>query len=221
MRVVVVDDAVLLREGLVRILSDDGIDVVGVGTDAEDALRLVAEHDPDLIILDVRMPPSFTDEGIAVARALRRSVSSTAVLLLSQHVHAGGAMALFDHDAAGLGYLLKDRVIDIDDFLGAVWTVSRGGCVIDPLVVKALVTRQDPISRLDELSPREVDVLELMAGGLSNIAIAARLVLSTRTVETHVNSVFLKLQLQPTEDQNRRVRAVVTYLTHRLDGPHT
>jgi DNA-binding NarL/FixJ family response regulator len=130
-------------------------------------------------------------------------------------------MALFDHDAAGLGYLLKDRVIDIDDFLGAVWTVSRGGCVIDPLVVKALVTRQDPISRLDELSPREVDVLELMAGGLSNIAIAARLVLSTRTVETHVNSVFLKLQLQPTEDQNRRVRAVVTYLTHRLDGPHT
>lgn len=219
MRVVVVDDAVLLREGLVRILTDEEIDVVGVGADAEDALRLVAEHKPDLLILDVRMPPSFTDEGIAVARALRRSSSCTAVLLLSQHVHVGGALDLFDHDAAGLGYLLKDRVIDIDDFLSAVRTVSRGGCVIDPLVVKALVTRHDPISRLDELSPREVDVLELMAGGLSNVAIAARLVLSTRTVETHVNNVFLKLQLQPAEDENRRVRAVVTYLTHRHDGP--
>jgi serine/threonine-protein kinase len=212
---VVVDDSVLLREGLVRILTDDGLDVVGSGGQGTEALALVAEHAPDLLILDVRMPPTFTDEGITVARTIRHSANPTAVLLLSQHVHVGGALDLFDDEGQGLGYLLKDRVLDLDDFLTAVRYVGRGGSVLDPLVVRALVTRRDPLLLLNDLSHREIEVLELMAGGLSNTAIATRLVVSTRTVETHVNNVFLKLDLHPTEDENRRVRAVVTYLAQR------
>lgn len=218
MRVVVVDDSILLREGLVRILSDEGLQVVGAAGDGTQALQLVTHHEPDLLILDVRMPPTFTDEGIVVARKLRRAACSTAVLLLSQHVHVGGALELFDDDTAGLGYLLKDRVLDIDNFLRAVRQVASGGSVVDPLVVRALVSRRDPMLLINDLSPREIEVLELMAIGLSNAAIATRLVLSTRTIETHVNNVFLKLRLHPTEDENRRVRAVVTYLTQGQDN---
>jgi DNA-binding NarL/FixJ family response regulator len=217
-RVVVVDDSILLREGLVRILTDAGHQVVGAAGDGTQALQLVTQHQPDLLVLDVRMPPTFTDEGIVVARTLRRAACPTAVLLLSQHVHVGGALELFDDETAGLGYLLKDRVLDIDDFLQAVGQVAGGGCVIDPLVVRALVSRRDPKLLINDLSPREIEVLELMAIGLSNAAIATRLVLSTRTIETHVNNVFLKLRLHPTEDENRRVRAVVTYLTQRQDN---
>lgn len=211
----VIDDSILLREGLVRILTDDGLDVVGAGGQGTEALALVAEHGPDLLILDVRMPPTFTDEGITVARTMRQAASPTAVLLLSQHVHVGGALDLFDSEGQGLGYLLKDRVLDLDDFLTAVRYVARGGSVLDPLVVRALVTRRDAMLLLNDLSQREVEVLELMAGGLSNTAIAARLIVSTRTVETHINNVFLKLDLHPTEDENRRVCAVVTYLAQR------
>lgn len=215
MRLVVIDDSVLMREGLVRILTDEGLDVVAAAGDPAAALALVDEHAPDLLILDVRMPPTFTDEGIAVAREMRRSASTTAVLLLSQHVHVGGALTLFDDDTAGLGYLLKDRVLDIEEFLSAVRRVASGGSVVDPLVIKALVKRHDPADLLNELSPRELEVLELMAAGFSNTAIASRLVLSTRTVETHVNNVFLKLRLHPADEENRRVRAVVTFLTQR------
>jgi serine/threonine-protein kinase len=214
-RVVVADDSVLLREGLVRILGDDGLDVVGVAHDASSTLDVVAAKGPDLLVLDVRMPPTFTDEGVQVARQLRLAGPTPAVLLLSQHVHVGGALELFDHENGGLGYLLKDRVIDIDVFLEAVRRVAAGGSAIDPIIVKALVTRRDPSRPLDGLTERELDVLALMAEGLSNAAIAARLVVSLRTVETHVNNVFQKLDLAPTREEHRRVRAVVTYLAHR------
>jgi DNA-binding NarL/FixJ family response regulator len=215
MRVVVADDSALLTEGLTRILGDDGHQVVGVAYDEQTALAVVAATTPDLIVLDVRMPPRFSDEGIRVARELRHTHPATSVLLLSQHVHLGGALELFKNDHGGLGYMLKDRVIEIDDFLDAVRRVAEGGSVIDPLIVQALVTRQDPAQPLDELTARELDVLTLMAEGMSNAAIATRLVVSIRTVETHVNNVFLKLDLPPTREEHRRVRAVVTYLAHR------
>ncbi len=215
MRIVVADDSALRTEGLARILSDDGHEIVGLAHDDQTALATVAATAPDLIVLDVRMPPSFSDEGIRVARELRHTHLGTGVLLLSQHVHLGGALELFKHDQGGLGYLLKDRVIDIDGFLDAVRRVAEGGSVIDPLIVQALVKRQDPAQPLDELTARELDVLTLMAEGMSNAAIAARLVVSIRTVETHVNNVFLKLDLPPTTREHRRVRAVVTYLAAR------
>ena len=215
MRVVVADDSVLLREGLVRILTDEGIDVVGTAGDAAAADALVSELTPDLLVLDVRMPPTFTSEGIELARALRARRSPTAVLLLSQHVHVGGALNLFDEDAAGLGYLLEDRVLEVDDFVHAVRRVAAGRSVLDPLVVRALVTRRDPQLLVNDLSAREVEVLEAMAAGLSNSAIAGRLVVSVRTVETHVNNVFLKLRIPPADNENRRVRAVLTYLARR------
>lgn len=215
MRVVVADDSVLLREGLVRILNDEGLDVVAVAHDEDSALAAVAGTRPDLIVLDVRMPPTFSDEGVRVARAVRDKQPTTGVLLLSQHVHVGGALELFEHDHGGLGYLLKDRVIEIDGFLDAVRRVAHGGSVIDPMIVQALVTRRDPAQPLDALTSRELDVLALMAEGLSNAAVAARLVVSPRTVETHVNNVFLKLGLAPTTEEHRRVRAVVKYLSHR------
>jgi DNA-binding NarL/FixJ family response regulator len=214
-RVVVADDSALLTEGLTRILGDDGHEIVAVANDEQTALEAVAETSPDLIVLDVRMPPNFGDEGIRVARELRRDQPAIGVLLLSQHVHVGGALELFEHDRGGLGYLLKDRVIEIDGFLDAVRRVGGGGSVIDPLIVRALVTRQDPARPLDELTARELEVLTLMAEGLSNAAVAARLVVSIRTVETHVNNVFLKLDLPPTTEEHRRVRAVVTFLAHR------
>jgi serine/threonine-protein kinase len=214
-RIVVADDSVLLREGLVRILQDEGFAVVGTAGDAAEAAALVTALSPDLIVLDVRMPPTFTSEGIDLARQLRLDPSAPAVLLLSQHVHVGGALTLFDADSAGLGYLLKDRVLELDTFLEAVRQVAAGGSVVDPLVVRALVTRRDPARPLAELTTRETEVLELMAAGSSNAAIASQLFVSTRTVESHVNSVFLKLDLQPAEDENRRVRAVITYLAQR------
>jgi DNA-binding NarL/FixJ family response regulator len=212
---VVADDSVLLRDGLARILSDDGLEVVGLAHDGDSALEAVTATKPDLIVLDVRMPPTFSDEGVRVARQIRESQPTTAVLLLSQHVHIGGALELFEHDHAGLGYMLKDRVIEIDGFLEAARRVADGGSVIDPVIVQALVTRRDPAQPLEVLTARELDVLALMAEGLSNAAIAARLVISLRTVETHVNNVFLKLALPPKTEEHRRVRAVVTYLAHR------
>lgn len=211
----VADDSVLLREGLVRLLAEDGIDVVAVAHDESSALEAVAATNPDMVVLDVRMPPTFSDEGIRAARQIRADRPEIALLLLSQHVHVGGALELFERDRGGLGYLLKDRVIEIDGFLDAVRRVAAGGSVVDPAIVAALVSRRDPAQPLDVLTERELDVLSLMAEGLSNRAVAARLVLSLRTVETHVNNVFLKLGLGPTTEEHRRVRAVVTYLAHR------
>ncbi|WP_261574881.1 response regulator [Frankia gtarii] len=212
MRVVVADDAVLLREGILRILADDAITVTAVVGTAEALLDHVAEAAPELAIVDIRMPPTFTDEGLRAARIIREHHPATAVLLLSQHVQVGGALDLFTADAGGLGYLLKDRIIDIDDFLAAVRRVAAGGSVLDPIVIRALVERRSPSGALAALSGREREVLSLMAQGLSNAAVAARLFVGLRTVETHVNSVFTKLGLPPTPDEHRRVRAVVAYL---------
>ncbi|MDT3440285.1 response regulator transcription factor [Pseudofrankia sp. BMG5.37] len=211
-RVVVADDAVLLREGVLRILADDQITVTGVVGEPDSLLDHVAREAPDLAIVDIRMPPTFTDEGLRAARAIRATHPGTAVLLLSQHVQVGGALDLFSDGAGGLGYLLKDRVIEIDDFLAAVRRVAAGGSVVDPVVIRALVQRRSPVGTVATLSDREREVLSLMAQGLSNTAIAARLVVSLRTVETHVASIFTRLGLLPAADENRRVRAVITYL---------
>ena len=199
MRIALADDSVLLREGLARILADEGLDVVAVAHDANSALAAVAgvETRPD--VPDVRMPPTFSDEGIQVARQLREDSPEIGAAFLSQHVHAGGALELFEHDHGGIGYLLKDRIIDIDSFLEAIRRIADGGANIDPLIVQALVTHKDPTQPLAALTKRERDTLALMAEGLSNTAIAAQLVISLRTVETHVNNVFLKLRLRPTE----------------------
>jgi DNA-binding NarL/FixJ family response regulator len=212
MRIVIADDSLLLREGLERIVTAEDITVVGAAADADEARTMVAQLAPDLLVLDVRMPPSYTTEGLDLAAELRTATEPTPIMLLSQHVHVGGALGLFDHDAAGLGYLLKDRVLDVDEFVLALRQVAAGGSVIDPFVVRALVSRRDPELFLNDLSPRELEVLELMATGLSNAAIARSMTVSIRTVETHVNNVFLKLRIPATEDDNRRVRAVVTYL---------
>ena len=212
MRIVVADDSVLLREGLVRILADDDLDVVGAVGDGASLLALIDGTRPDLTIIDVRMPPTFTDEGIRAAQEIRNRYPQIGVLLLSQHVQAGGALTLFETDARGLGYLLKDRITQIDEFLQAVRRVGTGGTAIDPLVIRALVRGGEPAERLDILTDREREVLALMADGLSNNAVAERLVVSLRTVETHVSSVFTKLGLAPAVDEHRRVRAVVTYL---------
>jgi DNA-binding NarL/FixJ family response regulator len=211
-RVAVADDAVLLRAGLGRILAEDGFDVVGAVGDVDGLLECIERTRPDLAIVDVRMPPTFTDEGIRAAKEIRARFPGMGVLLLSQHVHAGGALELFQADAEGLGYLLKDRVLEIDEFLSAVRRVGNGGTAVDPLVVRALVQRGASPNPLGALSDRELEVLAAMAEGLSNAAIADRLIVSPRTVETHVNSVFTKLGLLPTAAEHRRVRAVVTYL---------
>ncbi|HWG72461.1 MAG TPA: response regulator transcription factor [Acidimicrobiales bacterium] len=209
------DDAVLLREGLVRILAEDDLEVVGAVGDVDALLACVDHTRPDLAIIDVRMPPTFTDEGVRAAREIRERYPTMGVLLLSQHVHAGGALRLFDSDAGGLGYLLKDRVLEIDEFLSAVRRVGTGGTAVDPLVIAALVRRGAPDTPLAVLSDREREVLSMMAEGLSNAAIAERLVVGQRTVETHINSIFTKLGLLPTAVEHRRVRAVVTYLQSR------
>jgi len=212
MRVVLADDALLLREGLQRILVADGFDVVAAVGDGPALLSAVTAEQPDLAIVDVRMPPTFTDEGIHAARQIRKDHPEVGVLLLSQHVHVGGALELFQANAQGLGYLLKDRVLEIDDFLSAVRRVGSGGSAMDPIVIQALVQRNANDDPLADLSDREREVLALMAEGVSNPAIAQRLVVSPRTVETHVASIFAKLGLIPTTEEHRRVRAVVTYL---------
>lgn len=214
MRVVVVaDDAVLLREGVVRILTDDGYQVaaaVGTGPELVAAARV---HRPDLIIADVRMPPTHTDDGIVAVREIRRERPDTAIVLLSQYVEATRAMDLFQENSAGLGYLLKDRVLQIDDFLDAVRRVAAGGTAMDPAVVAQLVGRAtatvDPLAVLTE---RERAVLALMAEGLSNTGIAERLFVGVRTVETYINAVFGKLDLRTAPDGHRRVKAVLAYL---------
>jgi len=224
MRVALADDSALLREGIARILADDGITVTAAVADGPTLLTHLAHRAadaPDLAILDIRMPPTFSDEGLRAARLIRQRHPGTAILLLSQHVQVGGVLDLFTRDAAGLGYLLKDRIIEIDDFLAAVRRTAAGGCAIDPAVVRALVERRGAAEALDALSERELEVLRLMAEGLSNSAIAGRIVISIRTVETHVASIFTKLGLLPTPEEHRRVRAVLLYLNPpgRLTAP--
>jgi DNA-binding NarL/FixJ family response regulator len=213
MRVVVADDAVLLREGLVRILTDDGHQVAAAVGSGPELVRAARAYTPQLVIADVRMPPDHTDDGIAAVREIRRHLPQTAAILLSQYVQATAAMDLFQANPAGLGYLLKDRVLQIDDFLDAVRRVAAGGTAMDPAVVAQLVGRtagsNDPLAILTE---RERAVLALMAEGLSNTGIAARLHLGVRTVETYIKAVFTKLTLHTDADEHRRVKAVLTYL---------
>ncbi|MFD2794983.1 response regulator [Promicromonospora vindobonensis] len=209
MRIVIAEDAVLLREGLVRLLATAGHDVVAAVADGEALLEAVRAHRPDLTIIDVRMPPTHTDEGIQAARTLRARNSSERILVLSQIVSGKAAAGLFATDAGGIGYLLKDRVGDVDDFLRALDTVVAGGEVIDPLVVRHLLRRR---SRLEELTPRETDVLALMAEGRTNTAIAGALVISEAAVAKHINRIFAKLELSADDSRHKRVQAVLTYL---------
>jgi DNA-binding NarL/FixJ family response regulator len=209
-RVVIAEDQVLLREGLGRLFADAGHEVVASYGDAEQVLGEVAAHAPDLVVIDVRMPPTFTDEGTRAARELKDAHPDVGVLVLSQHietVHAVSLVAL-----GGFGYLLKDRVLDVGEFLSTAERVSRGGSALDPQVVARLVSPYDEQSPLSQLSAREREVLELVAQGLTNTGIARRLYLSERTVEAHVRHVLMKLDLPEGEDGHRRVLAVLTCL---------
>jgi DNA-binding NarL/FixJ family response regulator len=210
-RVVIAEDTVLLREGLAGLLEDAGHEVVGRAGDAETLLALVGEHAPDLAVVDVRMPPSYDDEGTRAASEIRRSHPQTAVLVLSQHVETRHIVELVT-EGGGFGYLLKDRVLDVDDFLDAARRVSDGGSALDPQVVARLIAEPKRRTALDELTPREREVLSLMAEGRTNGGIARRLWLTEKTVETHVRTILMKLGLPAGEDDNRRVLAVLAYL---------
>jgi DNA-binding NarL/FixJ family response regulator len=211
-RVVVADDSVLLREGVVRLLEEWGFDVVGQAGDAEDLLRKVNAHKPDVAVVDIRMPPTNTDDGLRAALKIRAEHPETSVLVLSQYVEEGYALELLQDSAEGVGYLLKDRVYDLADFVAAVKRVAEGGSALDPSVVSQLVGRRRRDDPILELSAREREVLELMAEGLSNSAIGARLFLTDRGVEKHVTSIFQKLQLPVAADTHRRVLAVLAFL---------
>jgi DNA-binding NarL/FixJ family response regulator/class 3 adenylate cyclase len=212
MRVVLADDSVLLREGVARLLEDAGFDVVAQGGTADDLLRHVSMHKPDVAIVDIRMPPTQTDEGLRAAQEIRERFPDTGVLVLSQYVEPGYAMELLGENAEGVGYLLKDRVSDIEEFASAVRRVGEGGSALDAAVVSQLVGRRRRDDPLEELTPREREVLELMAEGKSNQAIAERLVITLRAVEKHVTSIFTKLRLSASEQDHRRVLAVLTFL---------
>jgi DNA-binding NarL/FixJ family response regulator len=212
MRVVIAEDSVLLREGLARLLGENEIEVVGQAGDGEDLLRKVRAHKPDVAIVDVRMPPDHTDEGLRAARLIRDELPATGVLVLSQDVEEAYARELLAEDAAGLGYLLKDRVADVDGFVDAVRRVAGGGSALDPQVVSTMLGRTDGTEPLAVLTEREREVLALMAEGRSNVAIAERMVVTERAVEKHVTSIFAKLDLPPTPDDHRRVLAVLRFL---------
>jgi DNA-binding NarL/FixJ family response regulator len=207
MRVVIAEDTVLLREGLAGLLEDAGEEVVGRAGDADALLALVGEHAPDLAVVDVRMPPNYDDEGTRAAAEIRRAHPSTGVLVLSQHIETRHIVELVA-SGGGFGYLLKDRVLDVDDFLDAARRVANGGSALDPKVVATLVSP----GALDDLTPREREVLGLMAEGRTNAGIAKRLWLTEKTVETHIRTILMKLGLQTSEDDHRRVLAVLTYL---------
>jgi DNA-binding NarL/FixJ family response regulator len=211
-RVVLADDQLLLREGVARLLEEAGMEVAGQAGDAEDLLRKVNAHKPDVAVVDVRMPPTHTDEGLRAAAEIRKRFPDTGVLVLSQYVEEAYALELFADGADGLGYLLKDRVADLDRFVDAVRRVGEGGSALDPEVVGRLLGRRRREDPLEVLSPREREVLGLMAEGRSNTGIAEHLVVTERAVEKHVTSIFSKLGLTPATEDHRRVLAVLTYL---------
>ena len=211
-RTVVADDSVLLRDGVVRLLADSGFDVVAAVGDAEALLDAATEHDPDLCIVDVRMPPTHTDEGLRAAIEIKRRTPNVAVLVLSQYVEERYAGELLTGNVSGVGYLLKDRVIDVDDFLASLRRVAAGGSAVDTEVISQILGRSRNRAEIDRLTPREREVLTLMAEGLSNAGIAERLVVSAGAVEKHISNVFMKLGIEPEEGAHRRVLAVLTYL---------
>jgi DNA-binding NarL/FixJ family response regulator len=210
--VVIAEDNVLLREGLTRLLNESGFEVSGQAGDAEDLIRKVGAHHPDVAVVDVRMPPTHTDEGLRAARTIRAQHPGTAVLVLSQYVEEAYALELLSESTERTGYLLKDRVSDVDAFLDAVRRVAGGGSALDPEVVSLLLGRRRREDPLEPLTAREREVLGLMAEGRSNAAIAEALVVTERAVEKHVTSIFSKLDLVPTVEDHRRVLAVLAYL---------
>ena len=214
MRVVIAEDSVLLREGLARLLGEAGFEVVDAVDDAERLLRSVGEHEPDVVVADVRMPPTHTDEGLKAALVIRRRWPRTAVLVLSQYVEERYATELLAGETRGVGYLLKDRVADVDEFVEALRRVGGGGTALDPEVVSQLLARGRH-RPLDALTRREQEVLRLMAEGRSNGAIAAQLVVTEGAIEKHVSSIFTKLGLAPADGDHRRVLAVLSYLEGR------
>jgi DNA-binding NarL/FixJ family response regulator len=211
-RVVVADDSTLLREGVVRLLEEAGIEVVGQAGDAEDLMRKVRAHKPDVAVVDVRMPPTHTDEGLRAAREIRAELPEVSVLVLSQYVEVVYARELLAESAEGLGYLLKDRVADVAALTDAVRRVGAGGSALDPEVVSQMLGRKRRDDPLEELTPREREVLGLMAEGRSNAAIAAELVVTERAVEKHVTGIFTKLDLPASGEGHRRVLAVLRFL---------
>ncbi|HEY6379264.1 MAG TPA: response regulator transcription factor [Candidatus Dormibacteraeota bacterium] len=212
MRVLIADDSVLLREGLARLLAEGGFEVAGQAGDAAELLRLVRADPPDAVIVDVRMPPTHTVEGLVAAEQIRTEYPGVGVLVLSQYIETHHAMRLLGSSPQGIGYLLKDRVADLGELTDALRRVGRGGSALDPEVVATLVGRRRARDPIEELTERERDVLTLMAEGRSNQAIGQRLFLSPKTVETHVRAIFMKLDLEEAPDDNRRVLAVLAFL---------
>jgi DNA-binding NarL/FixJ family response regulator len=211
-RVVIADDAVLLREGVARILEEAGFEVVGQAGNAEELMLKVRSYDPNVAVVDIRMPPTHTDEGLRAAQEIREKHPGVGVLVLSQYVEAAYAMELLSESAEGVGYLLKDRVSDVKEFADAVRRVGDGGSALDPTIVSQLVGRRRGDDPIDQLTPREREVLGLMAEGRSNSGIAERLVVTERAVEKHVTSIFGKLRLPAASEDHRRVLAVLAYL---------
>jgi len=211
-RVAIAEDSVLLREGLARLLDDAGFEVVAQCENADDLLLKVRSYSPDVAIIDIRLPPTHNDEGLRAALEIRSKHPSVGVLVLSQYVELGLALKLLADSAEGVGYLLKDRISDVDEFVGALRRVADGGSALDPIIVSTLVSRQRPDDPLSQLTPREREVLELMASGASNQGIANALVITLRAVEKYVSSIFGKLGLPSTGSESRRVLAVLTFL---------
>ena len=212
MRVAVAEDSVLLREGIARLLTEADFDVVARCEDADELLRKVHSCRPDVVIVDIRLPPTHNDEGLRAALEIRATHPSVGVLVLSQYVEVGLALKLIADSAEGVGYLLKDRISDVGEFVGAVRRVADGGSALDPIIVSTLMGRQRPDDPIAQLTPREREVLELMASGSSNQGIADSLVITVRAVEKYVSSIFAKLGLPSTGGESRRVLAVLMYL---------
>jgi DNA-binding NarL/FixJ family response regulator len=213
MRVVIADDNLLIRDGLASLLRDAGIDVVAQAASGDDLMLKVSSYRPDVAIVDIRMPPTHTDEGLRAAEEIRRRYPDVGILILSQHVEVGIASRLLSESAAGIGYLLKDRVTNLEDFTGALRRVAAGGSALDPQVVSQLLTKgRGANDTLVSLTPREHEVLTLVAEGRSNKGIGERLVITERAVQKHVTSIFMKLDLPPSDDDHRRILAVLAYV---------
>ena len=218
LRVVIADDAALVRDGVAALLRDHGVEVAGTASDAAELHEAVARQRPDVALVDIRMPPSFTDEGLVAAERIRAGFPEVGVLVLSQHLDARYALRVAEASPARTGYLLKDRVTDSRVLFDALERIADGGCVIDAAVAEGLVARASALARIEELTEREREVLALVAEGRSNRAIAERLVVTQKTVETHIGQIFLKLGLREVEGEDRRVAAVLTYLRAAQPG---